>query len=116
MICQGAVKLLEKQDCISPEEPVIGSDSMQSREWGCQTCSEVAPNVRLTAMRTGVSAVPSTRRSTLAWRMATMRGLHGRTAMNVLMASCRLKPQHQYMYANAVAGALPKPVCHAELR
>ena len=60
-------------------------------------------------MRMGVSAVPSTRRSTVACRMAPMRGLHGRTAMNVPMASARLKPRHQYMYASAVAGALPRP-------
>jgi hypothetical protein len=38
-----------------------------------------------------------------------MRGLQGRTLMNLAMASCRVKPLHQYMYASAVAGARPKP-------
>ncbi len=75
------------------------------------TCSVLARNGRLTEMFTGVSLLPCDSRSTVACRMDWILGLHGRLAKNVSMACCRVKPLHQYMYAKAVAGALPSPAC-----
>ena len=60
-------------------------------------------------MLTGVSLLPSDSRSTVAWRMDWILGLQGRSAKKVSMACCKVNPLHQYMYASAVAGALPKP-------
>ena len=63
-------------------------------------------------MLTGVSLLPSDSRSTVAWRMDWILGLQGRLAKKMSIACCRVKPLHQYMYASAVAGALPNPAMH----
>ena len=72
-------------------------------------CRLVARNGRLIEMLTGVRPLPSDNRSTVACRMDCILGLQGREAKNVSMACCSVKPRHQYMYASAVAGALPNP-------
>ena len=38
-----------------------------------------------------------------------MRGLQGRDALSVAIASSSARPRHQNMYASAVAGARPRP-------
>ena len=80
-------------------------------ELGRHTCSVLARNGRLTEIFTGVSLLPCDSRSTVACRMDWILGLQGRLAKKVSMACCRVKPLHQYMYAKAVAGALPSPAC-----
>ena len=45
----------------------------------------------------------------MACRMDCILGLQGREAKKMSIACCSVKPRHQYMYASAVAGALPNP-------